>query len=75
MTGAFTMTHTITIEGLTEEEFARITDLLKGEKHNGVIFPEPNKIIRAASDYNMEHSIKTAFVQGALWCIESTEIQ
>jgi hypothetical protein len=39
------MTHTITIEGLTEEEFARITDLLRN-KDDGAQYAELNKKLK-----------------------------
>jgi hypothetical protein len=74
------MTHTITIEGLSEEEFARITDLLKGKKHNGVIFP-PENLMREAAQRYLGHRDTThispegMFAAGAKWCIESTIIK
>jgi len=75
------MTHTITIEGLTEEEFNRITDLLKGRKHNGVIFPDYSKAEEEAQKYvnfkknDIRPSEIGLFLMGYRWCIEETIIE
>lgn len=74
------MTHTITIEGLTEEEFARITDLLRNQKHNGVIFPDES-IAREAAQRYLGHRDTThispegMFAAGAKWCKDNTIIE
>lgn len=74
------MTHTITIEGLTEEEFVRITDLLRNKKHNGVIFPNENRFREAAQIYlghrDTTHiSPEGMFAAGAKWCKDNTIIE
>jgi len=75
------MTHTITIEGLSEEEFDRITDLLKGEKAYRVVFPDYSEAEEEAQKYGnfKKNDIRPSeiglFLMGYEWCKENTTIE